>query len=191
MLRYPLVVSITSLLACLVIAGCDKSPEAPADAAPKASAEEARADDQPAPQQKEEPAGPPKTLDDLPEDVNAVQHEMQLLNSSMQQILTLIANDELEGVPAQIKKVHPARQLTMTAVEKGAYEPPRNADKMEEFTELDDQFHDDLKGLIAASKNDDLQAATDSYTDLVQGCTECHSKFRFAPGEGPAPGDGD
>ncbi len=113
---------------------------------------------------------------------------MRLLNPAMQQILTLIANDNLEGIPAQIKTVHPARQLTIKAVETGQYEPPVNADKMEEFEELDNQFHDNLKFLIAASKKDDLQAATDSYTELVQGCTNCHTKFRFAPDQGPRPG---
>ncbi|MGM0558762.1 MAG: cytochrome c [Myxococcota bacterium] len=186
----------TFVLSLMLFAGvgCEKQSQTPSaeSNAPSASADEAR---EPGPEgepaEESKSAGPPKTLDDLPEGVNAVQNEMQLLNAAMQQILTLIANDNLEGVPAQIKTVHPARQLTMKAVEKGQYEPPVNADNMEEFEELDDQFHDDLKALIAASKKDDLQAATDSYTELVQGCTNCHTQFRFAPGEGPKPGEND
>lgn len=45
--------------------------------------------------------------------------------------------------------------------------------------------------LIAASKKDDLKAATDSYSQLVQGGTNCHTKFRFAPDEGPSLGTND
>jgi len=121
----------------------------------------------------------PTSLDELPEDVNAVQNEMQLLNTAMQNTLTLIANDALEGIPAQIKKVHPARQLTAKALEQGRYEPPVNADNMERFKELDAQFHRDLKGLLKASKEDDLQGATEQYGKLVNGCTNCHTQFRF------------
>ena len=106
------------------------------------------------------PSEHPTSLDELPEDVNAVQNEMQLLNTAMQNTLTLIANDALGGIPAQIKKVHPARQLTAKALEQGRYEPPVNADNMERFKELDAQFHRDLKGLLKASKEDDLQGAS-------------------------------
>ena len=150
----------------------DKAKKGAKDEAPpaKKSAEKAPA---------AQPAGSPKTLEDLPEGVNVLQNEMQLLNSAMQTSLTLIANDNLEGIPAQIKKVHPARQLTMKAVKAGKYEPPQNPDKMDEFEKLDDAFHEDLKGLLKASKQDDLQMATDKYKDLVQGCTNCHTKFRF------------
>ena len=125
------------------------------------------------------PSEHPTSLDELPEDLNAVQNEMQLLNTAMQNTLTLIANDALGGIPAQIKKVHPARQLTAKALEQGRYEPPVNADNMERFKELDAQFHRDLKGLLKASKEDDLQGATEQYGKLVNGCTNCHTQFRF------------
>ncbi|MFW6053938.1 MAG: cytochrome c [Persicimonas sp.] len=104
---------------------------------------------------------------------------MQLLDEAMRTTLTLIANDQLEGIPAQIKKVHPARQLTQKAIEKGVYETPQNPEKIDDFVALDDDFHDDLKGLLKASKTDDLQMATDKFGDLMQGCTDCHTQYRF------------
>jgi hypothetical protein len=189
-IRRCLVVSLA--ISSLLAIGCDKESNAPeaASEAPSASVDEtARPEPGREPADESEPDGPPKTLDDLPEGVNAVQYEMRVLNPAMQEILTLIANDKLEGIPAQIKTVHPARQLTMKAVEQGQYEPPVNADKMGEFEELDNDFHDDLKSLVAAAKKDDLEAATDSYANLVQGCTNCHTRFRFERGGGPEPGD--
>lgn len=162
--------------------GCERKAEkSEAEAeSPAPAAEQESQEPKEKTEETTEPAGPPKTLEELPEGVNAVQNEMRLLNTAMRNVLTLIANDQLDGIPKEIKKVHPARQLTMKAVKKGVYEPPVNAEKMDEFKQLDDEFHKSLKGLLKASKNDDLQAATDHYSDLVQGCTDCHTKFRFA-----------
>lgn len=121
----------------------------------------------------------PKTLADLPPGTNAVQNEMRLLNTAMQNTLTLIANNQLDGVQAQILTVHPARELTAKALEQGAYKPPKNPDKLDEFVKTDEEFHDKLVVLLKASKANDLPAATTAYTDLVQGCTSCHQTFRF------------
>lgn len=121
----------------------------------------------------------PASLDELPDDVNAVQHEMLLLDEAMRTTLTLIANDQLDDIPPQIHQVHSARQITVEAIEAGEYKPPKNGDRMEDFEALDDAFHDDLKALLKASKEDDLRAATDAYGELVQGCTSCHTEFRY------------
>lgn len=172
------------VICCLAIvgvaSGCDKEKATDGEATATAPKEEAKDKEASAPEDKaEKQGGSPTTLEELPEGVNAVQNEMRLLNTAMQNTLTLIANNQLEGIPAQIKKVHPARQLTAKAIEKGVYKTPVNADQMDKFVELDNKFHDDLKGLLKASKTDDLKMATDKYGDLVQGCTNCHTQFRF------------
>lgn len=124
----------------------------------------------------------PDTLDELPEGVNVVQYEMRLLTEAMQNILRLIADGRLAAIPDQISQVHPAYELTHRALEEGLYAPPVNSHKIDEFIALDDEFHDDLRSLVRAGREGDLQGATDSYSDLVQGCTNCHGQFRF-----PAP----
>ena len=165
--------------------GCDspKSADAPEAEAPQRASNEATSrpggDETTAPEESADQPAPPKTLDDLPEGTNVLQHEMRLLNAAMRNTLTLIANDELEGIPAEIKRVHPARQLTVKAIKKGAYTPPRNGDDMEAFKRADDAFHQDLKGLLEAAKHDNIEAATDHYGKLVDGCTSCHTQFRF------------
>lgn len=121
----------------------------------------------------------PDSLDELPEGLNVVQFEMQVLTVAMQNILRFIANDDLGAIPGQIQQVHPAYQLTHEAIEGELYVPPANPDQIEEFVAADDAFHDDLRGLLQAAGDDDLEAATDSYADLVQGCTSCHGDFRF------------
>jgi hypothetical protein len=178
---------VVCILALGAVSACDKQQEAPPEEPAKASAPEAPAVDESAGDDPagDDPAGDekvgqsPTSLDELPEGVNVVQNEMQLLTTAMQTTLLLIANDQLEGIPAQIKKVHPAKVLTHEAIEKGVYAPPKNSEKIDEFVKMDDAFHDDLRGLLKASKQDDLQMATEKYGDLVQGCTSCHTKFRY------------
>lgn len=181
--RTPTLLALAGLLAAGV--GCDKQPSAdkPEAEARESALQESSAqpggDETSEEEGSTDESGPPKTLDDLPKGTNVLQHEMRLLNTAMRNTLTLIANDQLEGIPAQIKKVHPARQLTVKAIEKGAYTPPKNGDDMQGFKRADDAFHQDLKGLLEAAKQDDLEAATDHYGKLVDGCTSCHTKFRF------------
>lgn len=179
------VITVATAGALLLAAiACDRtSPEAESEAEAPETEKEAPArpgaDEESDNTDEPSESGPPESLDELPEGVNAAQYEMRLLNEAMRNTLTLIANDTLEGIPAEIKKVHPARQLTEKALEQGKYAPPKNADKMEAFAEQDDQFHGDLKGLLKAAEQDDLEKATEQYGKLVEGCTSCHTEFRF------------
>lgn len=121
----------------------------------------------------------PDSLDALPPGVNVVQFEMRLLTEGMQNILRLIADNRLDEIPGQIRQVHPAYELTHQAIDEGLYAPPVNSDQIDEFVAMDDEFHDILRALVAASREGDLQKTTDRYSDLVQGCTSCHGQFRF------------
>ncbi|MFB6262924.1 MAG: cytochrome c [Bradymonadaceae bacterium] len=185
MSRKTAVLAIATIVALL--AACDReSPDGKTEAEAREPTSEQTAvkpgaDDRSGEQPKKpsESPGPPTSLEELPEGVNVLQHEMQLLLEAMRQTLTLIANDNLEAIPAQFKKVHPARKMTMKALEQGKYEPPINADEMETFERLDDQFHSNLKGLLKAAKEDDLAGAANQYGKLVDGCANCHKQFRF------------
>ena len=121
----------------------------------------------------------PDSLDELPEGVNIVQFEMRLLTAAMQNILQLIADERLDEIPGQIRQVHPAYELTHQALEDELYRPPVNPDQIEEFIEVDDEFHDILRGLVGAARDDDLQGVTEHYSELVEGCAGCHGQFRF------------
>lgn len=121
----------------------------------------------------------PESLDELPEGLNIVQLEMRLLTAAMQNILQLIGDERLDEIPGQIRQVHPAYELTHQALEEGLYRPPVNPDQIEEFVEVDDEFHDDLRGLVGAARDDDLEGVTRYYNELVDGCTSCHGQFRF------------
>ncbi|MFU8804728.1 MAG: hypothetical protein ACNA8W_13015 [Bradymonadaceae bacterium] len=164
-----------------LLVGCDSPVPEQAPPSVDKSAEESVEESAAEPAVEPAAAKPVKTLDDLPEGINVVQHEMQLLTAAMQNILRHIADDNLAAVPLEIGKVHPVYELTHEAIEKGLYRPPFNPDQIEEFKAMDDAFHNDLVALVRASRGDDLQVAATTYGKLVEGCTGCHAQFRFAP----------
>jgi hypothetical protein len=58
-------------------------------------------------------------------------------------------------------------------------QPTVNADQMKLFKKKDKAFHKALKGLLKAAKTDDLEKATKQFGQLMNGCTSCHTTFRF------------
>ncbi len=126
------------------------------------------------------PSDTPITLENIPGGLNVVQYEMQLLTKAMQDILLHIANNDLAQVSVEISKVHPIYELTHSALEQGLYKPPANSDNVPGFASRDDAFHNDLVLLVRAARANDLPAASTAYGKLVEGCTGCHTEFRFA-----------
>lgn len=115
----------------------------------------------------------------LPLGVNAVQNEMRELSVAMNQIMLAVANNDLKTIPPAIQRVHGARQLTEQALSSGKYKLPKNADKLAAFIKEDDAFHGELVALVKASKANDLNVATKQVGRLMNGCTSCHTQYRF------------
>lgn len=124
---------------------------------------------------------PAISLDALPEGVNIVQHEMQVLTEAMQNNLRHLADGNLAAIPKEIARVHPIYDLTHEALGAGLYNPPFNSENIAGFEALDEAFHDDLRTMVASALDDDLQGTTVAYAKLVTGCTSCHTQFRFEP----------
>lgn len=110
---------------------------------------------------------------------NPVQNEMRILHEAARDWVTAIANNTLDLIPASIGKVHQARMLTETAVEAGAYRPPKNGDALADFGKQDDAFHAELVKLLQASRAKDLPRTTKQLGVVLDSCTSCHLRFRF------------
>lgn len=178
--------TITILIAsALLLFACDSKPNAPktdnhAHEQHEIKTNTPKADNHAHDHQNHQKSDKPMTLEDLPEGTNIVQYEMQLLTKAMQDILLHIANADLAKIPAEISKVHPIYELTHQALEQGIYNPPANSENVAGFASRDDAFHEDLFTLLTAARAKDLPAATTAYAKLIEGCTGCHTEFRFA-----------
>jgi hypothetical protein len=162
----PVVVGIVALLGALPACKSEKAPPQPA-AQPQAPAHE----------HGHAPAATPPG--ELPPGVNPVQNEMRVLHEATLLWVTAVANNTLDAIPASIEKIHVARSLTEKALEAGTYKPPKNGDQLEAFIKADEAFHDDLVGLVKASQAKDLPGTTRQLGKVLEGCTSCHTQFRF------------
>ena len=184
------------LMLGLLLTGCDEAPqqqpEADDSAPPEQAVQQKPSDDEDVEQHDQvdeyadvfrgelrELPPVPDSLDELPDGVNVVQYEMRLLTAAMQNILQLIADERLDEIHDQIRGVHPVYDLTHQAIDEEVYRPPANPDRIDDFVEMDDDFHDELRELVGAANDDDMEGVTEQYGRLVDGCASCHGEFRF------------
>ncbi|MDH4101094.1 MAG: hypothetical protein OEV28_11050 [Nitrospirota bacterium] len=109
---------------------------------------------------------------------NPVKDEMVALNEAFKNLLDAILLNEPEKVELPFHNVHRYKEKTMAAAKKGEIKLPKNNDKFAEFEKLDEKFHHDLEGILAAADKKDMKALTAKTHKLFDACVECHSKFR-------------
>lgn len=109
---------------------------------------------------------------------NPVQREMQLLVAALATGPASFAAGDLVPLHHQLHSVHAAREKTDEALEHGAYRLPKNADKLERFRQLDEQFHAVLEQLAEHAAKNELGPAAAAYGQVLGACNGCHSEFR-------------
>lgn len=174
--------ALQSILLLAFTLGACSEPSPPSTATPEASATTAAHEH---PEPTHEPATTAAAPDAIAPPANAVQNEMRILDAAMREVLTMIANNQLAGIPDRIFSVHGARDATEKAIAEKRYLPPRNDEGIDAFVATDRAFHDDLVRLVKAARANDLAAATGAYASVVVGCTGCHQRFRFPPTPAP------
>ena len=110
--------------------------------------------------------------------VNAVQVEMRLLDEAFKNAVDGLLLSAPEIIEGPFHEVHKAKMNTEKAIKKGTIKLPKNSDKLKEFVELDEVFHEKLVGLLKASRKKDMQGIQDSLHQILDGCVQCHNKFR-------------
>lgn len=107
-----------------------------------------------------------------------VKAEMRLLNDAFKNLIDSLILNTPETIEEPFHEVHKAKANTEAALEKGEIKLPKNGDKMKQFVELDEQFHKNLELLIEASRKKDMKTVQETTHKLLNGCVQCHSKFR-------------
>ncbi|MCC6215847.1 MAG: cytochrome c [Polyangiaceae bacterium] len=110
---------------------------------------------------------------------NAVQAEMRLLADALAGAVHAVGRGDVRGVEHDLHRVHGAKEATEAALKDGKYKPPKNADKLDRFRELDRSFHDELEKLVAASRANDVPGVAAATGRALGACQGCHSEFRL------------
>lgn len=107
-----------------------------------------------------------------------VKAEMKLLDKAFKNLIDSLVLNTPEAVEEPFHDVHMAKANTEKALEKGEIKLPKNNDKMKQFVEMDEQFHKRLEHLLEASRKKDMKAVQEVTHKLLDGCVQCHNKFR-------------
>lgn len=109
---------------------------------------------------------------------NPVQAEMRLLSEALAGAVHAVGRGDVRGVEHDLHRVHGAKEATEAAVKSGKWAPPKNADELERFRELDRAFHDELEKIVAASRANDVAGVAAGTGRALSACQGCHSDFR-------------
>jgi len=109
---------------------------------------------------------------------NPVKAEMRLLDKAFKNLIDSLILNNPKAIEEPFHEVHMAKANTEKALEKGEIRLPKNNDKIKQFVEMDEQFHGNLEALIEASRKGDMKAVQDVTHKLLNGCVQCHNKFR-------------
>lgn len=109
---------------------------------------------------------------------NPVKAEMRLLDKAYKNLLDSLILNKPEAIEEPFHEVHKAKANTEKALEKGDIKLPKNNDKIKQFIHMDEEFHGKLEALIEASRKKDMKAIQDFTHKLLNGCVQCHNKFR-------------
>lgn len=109
---------------------------------------------------------------------NPVKAEMRLLNKAFLSLIDSLILNNPKAIEEPFHEVHKARIDTEKALEKGNIKLPKNNDKSKQFVELDERFHKKMETLIQASRKGDMKKAQEITHQLLNGCIQCHAKFR-------------
>lgn len=109
---------------------------------------------------------------------NAIKAEMILLDKAFKNAIDGLILNKPEIIEHPFHEVHAAKMATEKAIKKGDVRLPKNGDKMEEFIQMDEVFHDKLRTLLRATRKKDMGEVKNAINDIMDGCVECHNKYR-------------
>jgi len=109
---------------------------------------------------------------------NVVQTEMRMLTQILEATVRGIGAGDVSGIDEQLHELHGAKEATTAAVKGGTYKLPKNSENVAAFEQMDEAFHEQLVGLVKASRANDVPAAAEALGQIVRSCNGCHAMFR-------------
>lgn len=113
-----------------------------------------------------------------PARVNLVKEEMLALDPAFKKIIDAVVLGNLKIIKPALHDVHEAREEVERAVKAGQkITLPKNQDKLQEFIELDDHFHEEFEVLEKAAESGNKKVVQQQTHKLLDACVVCHERF--------------
>lgn len=104
--------------------------------------------------------------------------EMRLLNEAYKNLIECLILKMPEGIEDPFWEVKKAKISTEEALDRGQIYLPMENDKIMQFEEMYKQFYQKLDVLIGASRKKEMETLRDLTPQLLNGCIQCHDRFR-------------
>ena len=109
---------------------------------------------------------------------NPLKEEMRLLDDAFKNLMDALILNKPGIIEEPFHAVHKAKEKTEAALHSGKVKLPKNHEKLEDFVEMDEAFHEKLKKLIGASRKRDMEKIKTITHDILDQCVECHEAYK-------------
>ena len=114
-----------------------------------------------------------------PGGVNLVKEEMLALDPAFKKIIDAVVLGNLKIIKPALADLHEAREEVEKAVKAGQkITLQKNQDKLKEFIELDDKFHEEFEVLEKAAATGNKKVVQEQIHKLLDACVVCHEGFK-------------
>ena len=111
--------------------------------------------------------------------VNLVKEEMLVLDPAFKKVIDAVVLGNMKLIKPVLHELHEAREEVEKAVKGGQkITLQKNQDRLKEFIELDDKFHEEFEKLEKAAEADNKKVVLDQTHKLLDACVFCHERFK-------------
>ncbi len=114
----------------------------------------------------------------IPPDKNPLKEEMIILDGVFREVVSAVSLGDGERAHSALEPMHGTMEKTHEAVHTGSVKIPRNCDRLDEFVQMDKEFHGNLQALARAAHANNQQEMLSLTKKLLDGCVKCHRTFR-------------
>lgn len=111
--------------------------------------------------------------------VNLVKEEMIALDAAFKKIIDAVVLDNMKIIKPALHDLHEAREEVEKAVKAGQkITLQKNQDKVKEFIELDDKFHEEFQVLEKGAEAGNKKVVKEQTHKLLDACVVCHEGYK-------------
>jgi len=110
--------------------------------------------------------------------VNPLIEEMRTLDVTFREVVSAVSLGDGQRILKALEAMHGTKERTHEGIHAGHVRIPRNADLLEEFVRLDEEFHHVLEDLAGAARQGNSGKMVEFTKDLLDRCVGCHQAFR-------------
>jgi cytochrome c556 len=111
-------------------------------------------------------------------DTNPLMEEMIILDGVFREVVSAVSLGDGQRVHAALESMHGTMEKTHEGVHSGTVKIPRNSDRVDEFVQMDKEFHGNLEALAHAAHTNNQKDMLSLTKTLLDGCVNCHRIFR-------------